>query len=162
MEIEKKFTIKELPLELEQYDRKEIEQGYLCSNPIVRIRKSNENYILTYKSKFGLEHLADQNTCINNEVEVPLNREGYEHLKAKVDNQLISKTRYIIPLTDKLKAELDIFHNQLQGLQFVEVEFPDEMEANNFIPPIWFGEDVSKDKKYHNNYLSTLKDFSEW
>ena len=30
MEIEKKFQIKRLPEQLEQYPKKEIEQGYLC------------------------------------------------------------------------------------------------------------------------------------
>ena len=55
MEIERKFLVKELPSKLEQYKCKVIEQGYLCNNPTIRIRKSNEDYILTYKSKFGIE-----------------------------------------------------------------------------------------------------------
>ena len=84
-EIEKKFLINTLPSNLEQYEQKEIEQGYLCISPIVRIRKSNEDYILTYKSKFGIasdaEHALDAK--VNNEVELPLTKEGYEHLKEK-------------------------------------------------------------------------------
>lgn len=156
MEIEKKFRVKQLPDNLEQYDKKVIEQGYLCTNPIVRIRRSNEDYILTYKSKFGLEDKQNKDTCICNEVEVPLNESGYEHLKKKVDNHVITKERYIIPLSMGLKAELDIFQEQLQGLCFVEVEFPDEESAHQFKPPEWFGEDVSADRRYKNNYLATL------
>lgn len=134
MEIEKKYRVKQLPENLDSYEKKIIEQGYLCTNPIVRIRRSNEDYILTYKSKFGIEDKQSQNACISNEVEVPLNESGYEHLKSKVDDHMIAKTRYIIPLTDGLKAELDIFREQLEGLYFVEVEFLDEEAASEFVP----------------------------
>ena len=53
LEIERKFLVKRenLPENLEQYPSKAIEQGYLCTEPVVRIRKSNDNYFLTYKSK---------------------------------------------------------------------------------------------------------------
>lgn len=157
MEIEKKFLIRQIPNDLSAYECKEIEQGYLCKNPIVRIRKSNEDYILTYKSKFGLEEKKDKDTCISNEVEVRLNQEGYEHLKQKVDNHMVMKKRYIIPLQDGLKAELDIFEGRLKGLVFAEVEFKSEEQADQFIPPEWFKEDVSSDKRYSNSYLSTLE-----
>ena len=53
MEIEKKFLVKVLPDGLEQYEKKVIEQGYLCQRPVVRVRRSNNNYILTYKSRPG-------------------------------------------------------------------------------------------------------------
>ena len=81
MEIERKFLLKSMP-DTSGALRKEIEQGYLCSEPVVRIRKSNENYILTYKSKLGLS----QNFAIQNEeVEMPLTKEAYEHLREKID-----------------------------------------------------------------------------
>ena len=51
MEIERKFTLKSLPENLEQYPCHHIEQGYLNINPVVRIRKQDETYILTYKGK---------------------------------------------------------------------------------------------------------------
>lgn len=155
MEIERKFKVATLPENLEQYKKKEIEQGYLCTGPIVRIRKSNEDYILTYKSKKGMTKSSVAIQC--NEVEVPLTKEAFDHLKEKVDDYIISKTRYIIPLEDGLKAELDMFHGRLEGLIFVEVEFPDEEAAKKFHIPSWFGEDVSFDKRYHNSYLSKLE-----
>ena len=49
MEIERKFLVKTLPEGLDSYKCKHIEQGYLNTNPDVRIRKSDEDYILTYK-----------------------------------------------------------------------------------------------------------------
>ena len=161
MEIEKKFRIKNIPGSLDAYEKKEMEQGYLCSNPIIRIRKSNADYILTYKSRFGIEDNANSTAKICNEVEVPLNAEGYEHLKEKVDSQMVMKNRYIIPLENGLKAELDIFEGYLKGLIFVEVEFPSEEMAESFTPPSWFGQDVSLDSRYSNHYLSTIAEWKE-
>lgn len=153
MEIEKKFLLKELPDCLEEFPKKEIEQGYLCTQPVVRIRKSNDSYILTYKSGPLQEGVED--TRVNQEVEVPLNKEGYRHLSKKVDNHLISKTRYLIPLPDGHMGELDIFHGRLDGLYFIEVEFKDEEDARQFVPPGWFGENVSNDGRYANSFLSS-------
>ena len=50
MEIERKYLIPELPEHLEQYLHHKIEQGYLCTAPVVRIRRQDDQYYLTYKS----------------------------------------------------------------------------------------------------------------
>lgn len=161
MEIERKFQITNIPDHLEQYKKKEIEQGYLCMDPVIRIRKSNENYILTYKSRIGMVEKSDEIALTCEEVELALTKESYEHLKEKTDGTLIRKTRYMIPLEKGLTAELDIFHEQLDGLQFVEVEFPSEEEAGKFILPHWFGKDVSFDKRYKNNYLAFVNNYED-
>ena len=49
MEIERKYLLHELPDNLEQYPHRRIEQGYLCTAPVVRIRKQDDSYWLTYK-----------------------------------------------------------------------------------------------------------------
>lgn len=157
MEIEKKFKICEYPAGYENFSKKEIEQGYLCTNPVVRIRKSNEEYILTYKSKIGIEDCKDVRVC--NELEAPLTEEGYLHLKEKTDGTMITKTRYLIPLEDGHLAELDVFHGVHEGLSIVEVEFSSEEEARIFVPPAWFGEDVSCDKRYTNKWLAFHQDW---
>lgn len=159
MEIEKKFLIRELP-DLSAYEKKEIEQGYLCTDPVVRIRKSNDRYILTYKSRQGIADAESLEAQVNQEVEVPLNEEGYLHLREKVDDHLIQKSRYLIPLPDGHTGELDVFHGLLSGLVFIEVEFADEEDADVFLPPDWFGENVSKDKRYSNSFLSKCEDLS--
>lgn len=153
MEIEKKFQVKILPENLEEFPKKEIEQGYLCVNPVVRIRKSNERFILTYKSRNGVEKTISD-AQMSQEIEVPLTEEAYLHLREKVDNHFITKTRYVIPLPDGHKGELDIFHGLLEGLFFIEVEFLSEEDAQNFVPPDWFGANVSEDERYTNSFLS--------
>lgn len=161
MEIERKFTIKTLPKNLEQYKKKEIEQAYLCSKPTVRIRKSNEDYILTYKSRLGLEKKTSDAARTCDEVELPLTKKAYEHLKEKADGNVISKTRYLIPIGNNRKIELDIFHGYLEGLIFAEVEFKSEEEAAAYQMPEWFLEDVTFDKRYRNSFLSGVSGMDE-
>lgn len=158
MEIEKKFMITRMPKGLDQFESKHIEQGYLCSDPVIRIRKSNEIYYMTYKARKMKEN---QKALCCDEVEVPLSKEAFEHLKEKVDNNLIKKIRYIIPLSNNLKAELDVFLDKLDGLTMVEVEFPDEEMVASFIAPDWFGKEVTFDKRFTNNYLATIDNISQ-
>lgn len=147
MEIERKFLIKKLPENLESYPYKEIEQGYLNTAPVVRIRRSNDKYTLTYKGS-GL--------MVREEYNLPLTAESFAHLKEKIDGRLIQKRRYLIPYNDRLTIELDIFGGDLAPLQLAEVEFETEDEANAFTPPEWFGKDVTFSSQYHNSTLSQL------
>lgn len=148
MEIERKFLIKALPANLEDYPHHSIEQAYLSTEPVVRIRKSDDNYILTYKSKGFLSR---------EEYNMPLTKESYFHLKEKADGNVISKKRYLIPYDSRLTIELDVFDEPFRKLVLAEVEFETEEEANHFIPPDWFDEDVTYSKEYHNSYLSSKK-----
>lgn len=147
MEIERKYLIEKLPEHLENYPHKELEQAYLCTEPVVRVRREGEDYVLTYKSK-GL--------MVREEYNLPLTKEAYEHLLEKADGTVISKTRYVIPERDGLQIELDIFHGKHQGLILAEVEFASEEAAKNYCPPDWFGEDVTFSNKYHNSNLSKM------
>ena len=51
MEIERKFLISDVPVNLKDYPCHAIEQAYLCTDPVVRIRRQDTDYYLTYKSK---------------------------------------------------------------------------------------------------------------
>lgn len=171
MEIERKYLIEkeQIPFCPADYPCRHIEQGYLCTEPVVRIRRDNDDYFLTYKSK-GL--------MIREEYNLPLTKDAYEHLKCKVDGRLIIKDRFVIPLSNKtaisaapgpaaqsetcahthalteLFIELDFFKGDFDGLILAEVEFPDAQSANTFIPPAWFGEDVTNSSRYHNSTMS--------
>lgn len=147
MEIERKFLIKKLPDNLTSYKARKIEQAYLCTDPVVRVRRDNDEYYLTYKSK-GM--------VVREEYNLPLTKEAYGHLLAKADGNIITKTRYEIPEKDNLTIELDVFEGKFDGLLLAEVEFASEEEALGYIPPEWFGEDVSNSTKYHNSTLSRL------
>jgi len=161
MEIERKFTIKKLPENLEQFEKKEIEQAYLCSKPTIRIRKSNEDYILTYKSKLGLKLPESATARACEEVELPLTKAAYEHMKEKADGSVICKTRYIIPIDANHKIELDVFHGYLEGLRFAEVEFESEEDAALFQLPDWFLDDVTFDHRYSNAVMARYSNLKE-
>lgn len=159
MEIERKFLVKNLPGNLEDYDCLYIEQAYLCTEPVIRVRRQNEEYYLTYKGG-GLMAREEYN--------LPLNGQSYGHLLQKADGNRISKKRYLIPLPEpafaegypvpsgplNLKIELDVFDPPFAPLLLAEVEFPDEKMARAFLPPSWLGEDVTENRKYHNSNMS--------
>lgn len=144
MEIERKFLVRVLPEQLNRYPVLKIEQGYLSEDPVVRIRRQNEDYILTYKSR-GLLSRKEYN--------LPLTKEAFLHLMSKIDGIPIRKKRYCIPL-DPYTIELDVFEGALTGLFLAEVEFPTEQEALAFQPPVWFGQEVTYDPSYHNSNLA--------
>lgn len=158
MEIERKFTIKELPKDLEIYPHHEIEQAYLNTSPVIRIRRQDDSYFLTYKGG-GLMAREEYN--------LSLNEPSYQHLLEKADGNIISKTRYVIPLIHpqfsngfipneqtELFIELDVFKTPFAPLIMAEVEFPTIEMANAFIAPEWFLEDVTNDPAYHNSNMS--------
>jgi CYTH domain-containing protein len=146
MEIERKYLIDRLPDGYERYPFHEIEQAYLCTDPVVRIRRSDDEYYLTYKGK-GL--------LVREEYNLPLTKEAYLHLLTKADGIVLTKRRYLIPLTgtDRI-IEMDLFSGRYEGLVLAEVEFEDEASALSFTPPSWFGRDVTFSGEYQNSKLS--------
>jgi CYTH domain-containing protein len=147
MEIERKFLIEAIPEELECYESHFIEQAYLNVEPVVRVRREDKSFYMTYK---GSGMMARE------EYNLPLNAESYEHLLEKADGNVITKRRYLIPF-EAYTIELDVFEGVFEGLVIAEVEFPSVEDAENFIPPEWFGQDVTYDGHYHNSYMSTIK-----
>ena len=149
MEIERKYLVTIPPEDYRTWEAVHMEQAYLCTAPVVRIRKENDEYFLTYKSK-GL--LARE------EYNLPLTKEAYAHLLEKADGIIITKTRYKKPIegTD-LVIELDVFSGDYEGLMLAEVEFSSIEDAEHFAPPDWFGEDVTLSGEYQNSRLSQKK-----
>lgn len=146
MEIEKKFLLKEVPKSLSNYECLNLVQAYVSTDPVIRLRNNNDKeYYLTLKSKGHL---------VREEIEFPLTKEQFLNLWPKIDTKVISKKRYLIPLENGLVAELDIFEDFLDGLITVEVEFSSELQAERFMPPNWFGKDVTHDSRYKNSSLA--------
>ncbi len=149
MEIERKFFIETAPEGYDTYPHHEIEQAYLCTDPVVRIRKEDSEYYLTYKSK-GLLSREEYN--------LPLTAEAYAHLLAKADGNVLTKKRYLLPVEgrDDLTIEFDVFEGKFVGLMLAEIEFASEADANAFVPPSWFTRDVTFSGEYQNSRLSKL------
>ena len=144
-EIERKFLIKNLPENLENFTHYEIRQGYISTDPTIRLRQQDDNYILTVKSA-GLMK--------KEEYELDLTEDQFNRLWKKTEGNTIEKTRYVIPLNNGLKAELDVYKGFLSGFMNVEVEFPSTKEAILFDIPNWFGQEVTQDPRYSNSSLA--------
>ena len=144
MEIERKFLILRLPEHLDDYPKQRIEQAYLSTDPVVRIRRLDDAYILTCKGE-GL--------LTREEREMPLAAAAYRRLLPKAEGTVIEKDRYRIPC-GPYTIELDVFGGALAPLVLAEVEFPTEGEAAAFQPPDWFGTEVTYDPAYTNARLS--------
>ena len=71
MEIERKFLVETLPEHLEQYPKRRIQQAYLSTDPVVRVRRSGEEYVLTCKGPGFLSR---------EEQEMPLTAAAYGRL----------------------------------------------------------------------------------
>lgn len=153
MEIERKFLIKKdrLPEMLSQYPCRKIEQGYLCTDPVLRVRRAGDDFYLTCKGK-GL--------MIRAEHELPLSEAAYRKLLAKSEGNIITKKRYCIP-HGSLTIELDLFEGIYEGLIMAEVEFSTAADAESFSPPGWFGPEVTQDPRFQNSNLSRMADPAE-
>lgn len=161
MEIERKFLLKKLPENLSDFPCRHIEQAYLNVDPVIRVRKEDDDYYVTYKGR-GMMAREEHN--------LPLTKEAYYHLRDKADGNIISKKRYLIPLNNpgfkegypappadySLTIELDVFDPPFEPLILAEVEFGSKDAAEAFVPPEWFWEDVTYCKEYHNSYMAMM------
>jgi len=141
VEIERKFLVRKerLPAELPEGD--ELEQGYLCTDPTVRVRlvtgpDGTRHAELTIKGK-GLLTRAEFN--------YPIPAEDAEALL-----RLCART--LRKLRRKL-GRFDLDHFRDRDLWLAEIELQSEREA--FERPAWLGEEVTQDRAYSNSRLAT-------
>ena len=161
IEIEKKYKLKRLPDNLENYEHMEIEQSYLNKGGApIRLRKfkKEEKIICIFSKKVKEENKELEKVEYNMELTEHLYN---EFLKAK-EGRTISKTRYKVPITENLIIEIDAFHDFFEGMYIAEIEFLSEEQARNYKVPDWL-EEIDDSKKYSNNYMATeAKDINEY
>lgn len=146
-EIERKFLVSELPPGIEGYPYNEIIQGYLRisdDGTEQRVRKKGTRFLHTIKSGEGL---------IREETEQEISEEQFNKLWPKTEGKRIYKTRYDIEYENFL-IELDVYSDELEGLIVAEVEFESEAQSSSFVPPKWFGTEITHDERYKNKNLA--------
>jgi len=141
VEIERKFLVRKerLPAELPEGD--ELEQGYLCTDPTVRVRlvtgpDGTRHAELTIKGK-GLLTRAEFNYPIP-----AADAEALLHLCARTLRKLRRKL-----------GRFDLDHFRDRDLWLAEIELQSEREP--FERPPWLGEEVTQDRAYSNSRLAT-------
>lgn len=148
IESERKFLIKLMP-SLVGLIRLAIEQHYITKSPNpLRIRRKGNMYEQTKKTPVKP---GDKSRQV--EVTVLLRKDEFIRLRRLSLKHLV-KTRYLIKLPGGLTAELDVFGGKLKGLVWVEVEFKNEAQRKRFVPPSWFGHEVTNEKWASNSWLA--------
>ncbi|MER7048135.1 CYTH domain-containing protein [Streptomyces jumonjinensis] len=147
VEIERKFLIQQDDA-YRDLPAVPVRQGYLArgSDAEARIRSEGTDLSLTVKKGSGLERL---------EFEVTIDREQFDALWPATEGCRVRKARRAVPLAGGRTAYVDVFEGHLAGLITAEVEFPDRRGAASFEPPAWFGAEVTGDKRYSNQVLSS-------
>jgi CYTH domain-containing protein len=146
-EIERKFLLKEVPLDLTTEPGRRIEQGYLAATADgrqVRLRRTGFSSTLTFKTAKG---------AVREEREVEITPEQFAVLWPGTAGKRLTKTRHVIPWKN-FKVEIDIYEGVNRGIVVAEVEFADENQCGEFRPPDWFGEEVTGDPRYSNVVLA--------
>jgi adenylate cyclase len=154
IEIERKFLVLNDNFKNEAFASNEIAQGYLSTNPerTVRVRiKGNDGY-LTIKgsgNESGMSRFEWEKNIDVNEARQLMNL---------CEKGAIYKTRFEVKV-GKHVFEVDEFYDENQGLTIAEIELESETEI--FEKPYWLGNEVTKDERYYNAYLSK-NPFKSW
>lgn len=132
-------------------DREMIEQAYVTKHngSLLRLRvvtgSSRGNYgVVTVKGKSDVEGGISEF-----EMELPY-RIACDLMYKQ--NQVLSKIR-LKHQYDTFCVELDVFLGKLEGLLVAEVEFDSPEASKAFVPPAWFGREVTDDRRYANAAL---------
>ena len=147
LEIERKYVLPAAPPDLAQHPAERIEQGYLAiaaDGVEVRVRRRGENTFLTVKS--GPGH-------VRVEEEIAIDERRFAALWPLTEGRRLSKSRHLVPVGG-LVAEVDVYEGPLAGLVTAEVEFASLRESGEFVPPDWFGAEVTGDERYANQSLA--------
>lgn len=156
LEIERKFLLKNNDWKKYVISETLYKQGYLHNekDKTIRVRTSHEKAFITIKGRS-----QDSFSHSEFEYEIPLN-DAEIFLSEFCENKIISKTRYIVPIENsERKWEIDIFHEENEGLIMAEIELGSEDEV--FEKPEWLGEEVTHDSKYKNAKL-VENPFKNW
>lgn len=152
-EIERKWLIKmdDIPYNLNDSNvqKFEIKQTYLCFDPEMRVRDYNNGQSF----EFTMKNNMSSDGLIRDEINIDITKEQYNNLVKKQEGTTINKTRYQFYADGQLIA-IDIFHGELEGLAYMEIEFKTEAESREYKEPKWIIKDVTSDVNYKNGHLA--------
>lgn len=146
MEIERKWLTDGFFDEVFPLQRTAVmEQGYLCTAPVVRIRKTQSEgqvkYILCFKGK---------GTLSREEIELPLTESDYARLCTLLPMPPVVKEfrSYKLPGGETLECSL-VDPGADTAFYYAEVEFDTEEDALAFVPPADFvGEEKTEESDF--------------
>lgn len=142
-EFELTYLVKNLPENFsDEHEAKEILDIYIpetSEHALLRLRKRGEVYEMTKKV---LAHGTDSSHQI--EYTIPLSEVEFDALRT-VAGKKVRKIRHYY-IDDGFTYEIDVFQDEIKGLVLVDVEFNSNEAKSIFVPPMWFGCDVTQEK----------------
>lgn len=149
--IEKKYLIKKSPSNNKCIETIFIEQGYLSLEQDVYIRKETFPYRKKgNKEQYLLIIKKDDSVSVKK-----IQLATYLDLLKSIDGSLIEKLRKRYALDDGVIVDIDIFKS-IPDIIIAEVEFKDLQQANDFVPPSWFGAEVTNNENFKNRNIAKL------
>lgn len=145
MEIERKFLIDGFPQGLPLLDEAVVYQGYLCVDPVVRIRSKETagkktSYVLCFKG---------EGTLARQEIEMDLTAEQFGQLRELIGRPLVRKDYKVYALPGGLRLECSLVDRGTPtAFYYAEVEFGTVEQAAAFVPPPFLGRDVTEEPGY--------------
>lgn len=154
IEIERKFLVKDDSFKRDAFSESRIAQGYLSSVPerTVRVRIKGNKGFLTIKG------ISNESGLSRFEWEKEIPVDEAKNLLLLCEKGVIDKTRYEVKSGNHV-YEVDVFHDENEGLIIAEIELDSETET--FEKPNWIGNEVTSDKRYYNSYLSNTP-YKKW
>jgi adenylate cyclase len=150
VETERKFLVDMSKLDLGNAAASHYTQGYLTTEPVVRIRAGETEAWLTIKGAHeGISR---------NEYEYRIPHDDAIELLRMCGDRVLEKTRYIVPHAGH-DWEVDVFHGGNEGLVVAELEL--QREGEQFDIPAWVTREVTADPRYSNSYL-VVRPFRSW
>lgn len=150
-EIERTWIVKEMPerkdLNIEPGRLHSVVQDYILLDGSGELRTRKVLYIDRNKVEYDMA-IKIGNGMIRTEVLKQLTQDEWKSLhkvaKASLQQILIPCYTFVI----------HVYKGKLKGLALVEVEFPNISESKRFIPPYWFGKEVTTDVRFRGKSLA--------
>lgn len=142
MEIERKFLIDKFPdlpmlYEAVQY------QGYLSTDPVVRIRCEESANYKEYKLCF-----KGKGTLQREEIELDIDEDTFRKLNNLITKPLIKKDYKVFSLGKYYLECSSVDEGSPTGFMYAEIEFDDIDEAKNYKPPVFLHNEVTEKTGY--------------
>ena len=109
-----------------------------------RLRKRNEDYVMTYKSRIAEDTAYELEWDVSPDVAGKLLERG--------PFPFVEKIRYLVQGSDGLVWEVDEFEGALAGLVLAEVELPSSQ--TEVVLPSWVGQEITGLRSWSNRALA--------
>lgn len=150
IELEKTYLLKALPDGIENAKSVTIHDVYIpeeASHAQIRLRHKGDSYVITKKCP-----ISGDDSSRMYEHTIDLTKDEFDAL-AKNSKKDFIKTRYFMNLCGR-SAEVDVYHDKLEGLAVIDFEFDNEQDLNAFQTPDFVQADVTQDETTAGGFLA--------